>query len=110
MPLIVATLFKRLEEQAGRNDIMVQAIVYFDTTDGAGFESVLTEFGPRIVSADGYLDHSLRRGVENPDRYLLSVMWESVEDHTNWQQANGPDFLEALGPYIVGPPDIKHFQ
>lgn len=88
---------------------MVLAVIYFDVQDAKGFETALMQNPGSVVTADGYVSHKLRRGVEEPQRYLLTVVWESVDHHTAWQKAHAQEFLGALGPYLNGVPDIKHF-
>ena len=89
---------------------MVLAVVYFDTTDPEGFAEALggtTGFFENVVGFGGF---ELRRGIEDPDRFLLTVNWESVDDHANWQKENVSEFLAVLNPYLDGMPDIKHFE
>lgn len=88
---------------------MVLAVIYFDAKDAKGFEAALIQNAGSVIAADGYVSHQLRRGVEEPQRYLLSVKWESIEHHAAWQKAHGEEFLGAIGPYLDGGPDIKHF-
>ena len=89
---------------------MVLAVIYFDVKNGAGFEAALKENSGSVTVAHGYRSHNLRRGVEQPDRYLLTVEWATIDDHKNWQKAHAPEFLGALGPFMTGGPDIKHFE
>lgn len=88
---------------------MVRAFLYFDTTDGSGFVGALTQAAPALVGGQGYLSHQLLRGVEQPERHVMLVDWESKDDHMAWMQVNESGFLGAIGPYIAGPPDIKHY-
>jgi heme-degrading monooxygenase HmoA len=48
----------------------------------AEFERAFAQAAPIIASIDGYLGHTLRRGMEQPSRYLLLVRWRALEDHT----------------------------
>jgi heme-degrading monooxygenase HmoA len=88
---------------------MVRAFIYFDTTDGPGFASAMAQAGPMLAGANGYHGSELLRGVENPDRWVLLVEWDSVDDHMAWMHVNEQAFLGAVGPYTTGGPDIKHF-
>lgn len=45
------------------------------------FEAAFVLAEPLIRRADGYISHTLRRGIEHSATYLLSVEWESVEAH-----------------------------
>ena len=49
---------------------------------GAAFEAAFKEASQIIASMHGYLEHKLQRCIETPDRYLLLVWWETLEDHT----------------------------
>jgi heme-degrading monooxygenase HmoA len=46
------------------------------------FEAAFVEASPIIASSKGYIAHELQRCVEIPNRYLLLVRWERLEDHT----------------------------
>lgn len=48
----------------------------------AAFEAAFATAQSIIASMSGYQRHDLRRCVEVPDRYLLLVWWNSLEDHT----------------------------
>ena len=88
---------------------MVLAVLYFDVKAGADLPASLSKSSDLFTAASGYRGHDLKRGVEDPDRYLLTVEWDSVDDHMNWQKAHAAQFLGILQPMLVRPPDIKHF-
>lgn len=46
------------------------------------FEEAFRTAGPLIAASEGYISHELRRCAEKPDRYLLLVQWQTLEDHT----------------------------
>jgi heme-degrading monooxygenase HmoA len=89
---------------------MVKAIITFDTKDAAGFQTALGQVAPALTVAKGYHGHELRRGVEDPARFLLFVDWDAVADHMAWMQISEKAFLGAVGAFLAGPPDIKHYQ
>ncbi len=45
------------------------------------FEATFREASALISRQPGYLGHSLRRGVEQPGTYLLTVRWTDVDAH-----------------------------
>ncbi len=47
----------------------------------ADFEAAFALASPLIARAKGYRGHTLRVGIEVPHTYLLTVGWDSVEDH-----------------------------
>ena len=53
----------------------------------------------------------MRRGIESPDRFVLLIQWETLEDHTVAFRG-GPLFAEwraIVGPYFAAPPAVEHF-
>ena len=65
-----------------------------------------------IVSAKGYLGHRVVKGIESPERYILIIHWESVDDHmVGFRQS--PAFTEwrgVVGPFFAQPPHMEHFH
>ncbi len=65
-----------------------------------------------IVHAQGYLAHKVQRGIESPERYLLMIWWQTLENHTiDFRQ--GPRFAEwrsYIGPFLAVPPQVEHFE
>ncbi|GMA35437.1 hypothetical protein GCM10025876_16410 [Demequina litorisediminis] len=45
------------------------------------FEAAFREASEIIARQTGYLGHTLRRGVEHPSTYLLTVTWTDVDAH-----------------------------
>lgn len=88
---------------------MVTAIVYFDTSDPEGFIGALEGTGSLFEDVDGFNGFEVKRGVEDPTRFLLAAEWDSVAAHEAWQSANVEEFLGALSDHLTGQPDIKHF-
>jgi heme-degrading monooxygenase HmoA len=89
---------------------VVKAIVTFEAKDPAGLQQVLAGAGAMLQGAKGFHGAELRRGVELPDRFILLLDWDAVADHHAWMAVNETVFLGAVGPYIVGSPDIKHYR
>ena len=62
--------------------------------------------------AKGYQGSKMNRSIESPDRYILEVSWDTLEDHTvAFRQ--GPLFAEWLtiiGPFAAAPPAVEHFE
>jgi hypothetical protein len=54
----------------------------------------------------------LQRGIESPERYLLMIWWQTLENHTvDFRQ--GPLFAEwrgFIGPFLAVPPHVEHFE
>jgi heme-degrading monooxygenase HmoA len=48
----------------------------------ADFERAMAQARPLIAASRGFRGMSVRRCLERPNRYLLQVEWETLEDHT----------------------------
>ena len=46
-----------------------------------------------ISKANGYIDSKFQQGIEDPNRFVLYIQWQTVEDHTNGFR-QGPLFPE----------------
>ena len=64
------------------------------------------------AQAKGMRGWKVNRGVESPERYLLQIFWDTLEDHTvGFRQ--GPLFTQwhaIVGPYFAQPPQVEHFE
>ena len=77
----------------------------FDRAIALGLETVLSK-------SPGYSGHKVHKGVESPERYLLWVWWERLEDHTIGFRES-PLFTQwraIVGPFFAKPPVVEHFQ
>lgn len=79
----------------------------------AEFEAALGHALATITGkAKGVIDYKLLKGVESPERYILQVNWETVEDHTVTYYAS-PErqvWLTNVRPFFAQPPKMEHFQ
>ncbi len=65
-----------------------------------------------IAQARGFRGYKVNKGVENPERYLLQIFWDTLEDHTV-DFRGGPLFPQwraIVGPYFASPPVVEHFE
>jgi len=78
----------------------------------AAFEEAIQRGIATAVSrAQGYKGAKVNRGIESPERYILQIFWETLEDHTV-RFRGGPLFAEwraIVGPYFAAPPVVEHF-
>ena len=57
---------------------MVTAVIYFDTSNPDGFVGALDTTGELFEDVQGFHGFNLMRGVEDPNRFLLLVEWDSA--------------------------------
>ena len=65
-----------------------------------------------MVRAQGMRGYKVNKCIETPQRFVLQVFWDTVEDHTvAFRQ--GPLFPEwrgIIGQFFAGPPSVEHFE
>ena len=60
----------------------------------------------------GFQGFKVNRGIESPDRFILQIFWNTLEDHTVGFRES-PLFAEwraIVGPFFAGPPVVEHFE
>jgi len=76
----------------------------FDAAIQHGLASVVTR-------AQGYRGWKVNKSIETPERYVLMIFWDTLEDHTVHFRG-GPLFAEwraIVGPFFAAPPVVEHF-
>ena len=52
------------------------------------------------------------KGIESPERYVLHIEWDTLENHTVGFR-EGPLFAQwraIIGPFFASPPVVEHFN
>jgi heme-degrading monooxygenase HmoA len=90
--------------------VLEHAVITIRPGTAADFEAAMLRARAVIARSNGFVSLELHRGVETPERYLLLVEWETLEDHTvGFRQSDL--FLEwraLIGPYFESPPLVDH--
>ena len=62
--------------------------------------------------AKGFRGFKVNRGVESPDRYILMIYWDTLENHTvDFRQGPlFPQWRAIVGPFFASPPSVEHFE
>lgn len=81
----------------GKNDA-------FDAAIKHGIETVVSK-------AAGYRQHRVVKGIESPERYMLMIWWETLEDHTVGFRGGPlfPQWRAIVGPFFASPPSVEHY-
>ena len=78
----------------------------------AAFDAAIQEGVATVASkATGFRGFKVQKGIESPERYLLMIWWDTLENHTvDFRQ--GPLFplwRAIVGPFFAVPPAVEHF-
>ncbi|MEZ8143842.1 antibiotic biosynthesis monooxygenase [Enterovibrio sp. FF113] len=78
----------------------------------ADFEAAFAKAQAIIASQRGYISHDVRRCMEQMNRYVLLVNWETLEDHTEgFRQSEGYLEWKALLHHFYDPfPTVEHYE
>jgi len=75
-------------------------------------EAVQRGLSTVAIRAQGFQGAKVNRGIENPERYVLQIFWDTLEDHTvGFRQS--PLFAEwraIVGPFFAAAPVVEHFE
>jgi heme-degrading monooxygenase HmoA len=79
---------------------------------GDAFEQAIQRALTTVMArAQGMRGYKVNRSQETPERFVLQVFWDKLEDHTvTFRQ--GPLFTEwraIIGPFFAQPPHVEHF-
>jgi heme-degrading monooxygenase HmoA len=76
------------------------------------FDAAIQHGLTTVVSrAKGFRGYKVNKSVETPERYVLMIYWDTLEDHTKGFR-EGPLFPEwraIVGPFFAKPPHVEHF-
>ena len=76
----------------------------FDAAIKRGVETVISK-------AKGFRGYKINKSIETPERYVLMIFWDTLENHTV-DFRGSPAFQEwraIVGPFFATPPVVEHF-
>jgi len=79
----------------------------------AEFDAAIQQGIATIASqAKGFLGFKVHKGIESPERYLLMIYWQTLENHTvDFRQGPlFPQWRAIVGPFFAKPPVVEHFE
>jgi heme-degrading monooxygenase HmoA len=90
--------------------VLEHAVITLKPGTADRFEAALGEARAVIAASHGFRSLALHRGIEAPDRYVLLVEWETLDDHViGFRESDA--FIEwraLIGPYFESPPVVDH--
>ena len=76
----------------------------------AAFDEAIQRGLTTVIShAQGFKGWKVNKGIESPERYLLMIFWDTLEDHTVAFRS-GPLFAEwraIVGPFFASAPVVE---
>lgn len=65
-----------------------------------------------IAKSKGFLGYQVRHSIESPQRYLLLLEWETLEDHTVGFRGSAAyaEWRSIVTDFFAAPPFVEHFK
>ncbi len=79
---------------------------------GAEFDAAIQHGVETVASkAKGFRGYKVNKGVESPERYLLMIYWDTLENHmVDFREGPlFPQWRAIVGPFFAVPPSVEHF-
>jgi heme-degrading monooxygenase HmoA len=76
----------------------------FEQAAHRGFQTV-------IAMSKGFLGYQVRHSIESPERYLLLLEWQTLEDHTVGFRGSVAyaEWRSIVMEFFATPPYVEHF-
>ena len=79
----------------------------------AAFEEAIQRAIATVArKAKGFQSATVHRGIESAERYVLQIVWDTLEDHTvGFRQGPlFPQWRAIIGGFFAQPPHVEHFS
>ena len=92
--------------------ILEVAILDVKPDQETDFEAAFSEAQKIIAAMEGYQSHQLQRCLEKPNRYVLLVNWDKLENHTEGfrNSAEYQHWRELLHHFYDPFPNVEHYS
>jgi len=79
----------------------------------AAFDEAIQRGLREVISkAKGFQGFKINKGIETPERYILQIFWDTLENHTvDFRQSEAfTQWRAIVGPFFASPPVVEHFD
>ncbi len=93
--------------------ILELADIRIQPGQNAAFEEAIQRGVATVASkSKGFRGFKVNRGIESPERYILQIFWDTLEDHAvGFRQSElFTQWRAIVGPFFAGPPNVEHFE
>ena len=93
---------------------MVIEIIRYDIAAGheSAFEGAYARAGRHLDRSPNCLGYQITRCVEEPDRYIVRIEWDSLDGHLQGFRGSPEfrDFFALVRPYFDAIQEMHHYQ
>ena len=91
--------------------ILEHCDIEIDPSKGPQFEEAIVRGVETVIAKSrGFKGFKVNHSVESPERYVLLIYWETIENHTVDFRGSAAfaDWRAIVGPYFAKPPVVEH--
>jgi heme-degrading monooxygenase HmoA len=92
---------------------MILELATIDIKQGQneGFEVALEAAKDVIAQSKGFVSINVKKCIEQNNRYVLLITWQTLEDHTVGfrESVLFKEWRALIGPFFENPPLIQHY-
>ena len=76
------------------------------------FEKNLEKAQSVISQSKGYIGHQFQKCIEQDNRYVLLIRWQTLEDHTKSFRESElfKEWRALIVPFFESPPFVQHYE
>lgn len=93
---------------------MILELATIDIKQGTNieFEQNLEKAQSVISKAAGYIGHQFQKCIEQDNRYVLLIRWQTLEAHTKGFRESElfKEWRSLIGPFFETPPSVQHYE
>ena len=93
---------------------MILELATVDIKTGANtkFETALEKAQHVISQSKGYVSHQFQKCIEQDNRYVLLIRWQTLEDHTKGFRESElfKEWRALIGPFFETAPEVQHYE
>ena len=91
--------------------ILEHCEIEIDPSKGPEFEEAIVRGVETVIAkSKGFKGFKVNHSVESPERYVLLIYWETLENHTVDFRGSAAfaDWRTIVGPFFAKPPMVEH--
>ena len=91
--------------------ILEHCEIEIDPNKGPEFEEAIVRGVETVIAkSKGFKGFKVNHSVESPERYVLLIYWETLENHTVDFRGSAAfaDWRDIVGPFFAKPPMVEH--
>ena len=92
--------------------ILELATIDIKKNTNAEFEQSLEKAQNVISKSGGYKGHEFQKCIEQDNRYVLLIRWQTLEDHTKGFRESDlfKEWRALIGPFFESAPVVQHYE